>query len=250
MKTVQRNPSPFFREGSKKGLLLIHGFTGTTAELRPMGQYFHEQGYTVCAPLLRGHGTTPEDMMKTGWRDWWRSVEEGYKRLQDYGCEQIYVAGLSMGGLLALRVAREKKVVGVVTMASPMRFKNKRAHIAWLIYPFVRYQFRSDTKRAHIEEAILPYDRTPIKCVASLRRLVNDVRRGLHRIKVPALIIQGGEDETIYPEDAEIIVAGLGSTDKRLIWYPDSTHIIVLDHDRKQMFEEIEQFYSRLASNT
>lgn len=246
MKMERRSPAPFFYEGGKQGLLLIHGFTGTTAEFGPMGKYFRDLGYTVHAPLLAGHGTTPEEMTQTGWRDWWQSAVEGYERLKSFGCDKIYVAGLSMGGVLALRMARELTVDGVISMAAPMTFKNKKAHIAWLIYPFVPYQIRSETKEPHIEEAILPYDRTPVKCVASLRRLINDVRGRLEHITTPALVIQGGEDETIYPEDAEIIMAGLGSTDKQLIWYPRSSHIIVLDHDREKMFAEIAAFIERL----
>lgn len=247
MKTERRSIAPFFLEGGKDGVLLIHGFTGSTAELQPMGKYFHELGYTVSAPLLAGHGVTPEEMMQTGWRDWWRSALDGYEQLRAYGCERIYVAGLSMGGVLALRIAREKQVTGVVTMASPMRFKNKKARFAWFMHYFVPYQYRSETKREHIEERIVPYDRTPVKSVASLRRLIHNVRARLHQIRVPALVIQGGEDETIYPDDAHIILAGLGSQDKRLLWYPNSTHIIVLDHDRKQMFAEIAQFFARIG---
>ncbi len=246
MITERRSVAPFFYEGGNRGLLLIHGFTGTTAELGPMGKYFHKLGFTVHAPLLAGHGTTPEEMTKTGWKDWWKSAVDGYERLKQFGCDKISVVGLSMGGVLALRMARELEVAGVVTMAAPMRFKNKKAHFAWLIHPFVPYQVRNDVKEPHIEEAILPYDRTPVKCVASLKRLIHDVRGRLHHITVPVLVIQGGADETIYPEDAEIIMAGLGSKDKQLKWYPRSSHIIVLDHDREQMFAEISAFIERL----
>lgn len=245
MKIERRSPSPFFYEGDQRGLLLIHGFTGSTAEMRPMGKYFHDLGFTVHAPLLAGHGTSPDEMTQTGWKDWWQSAAEGYERLRSFGCDKIYVAGLSMGGVLALRMAREKQVNGVISMAAPMRFKNKKAHVAWLLYPFVPYQIRNDVKEPHIEEAILPYDRTPVKCVASLRRLIIEVRSRLHKIKTPALVIQGGQDETIYPEDAQIIMDGLGSTDKELKWYPHSSHIIVLDHDREQMFVEILAFIDR-----
>lgn len=246
MRTEHRSAAPFFYEGGKQGLLLIHGFTGSTAEMKPMGTYFQEQGFTVCAPLLAGHGTNPEDMLQTGWKDWWKSAVDGYKKLHNYGCEQIFVAGLSMGGVLALRMAREFSVAGVIAMAAPMSFKNWKAHFAWMLHPFVPYQIRSETKEPHIEEAILPYDRTPVKCVASLRRLINEVRGRLNEVIIPTLVIQGGKDETIYPTDANIILERLGSEDKRLIWYPNASHIIVLDHDREQMFAEILEFIKRL----
>lgn len=248
MKTVRRNPEPFLFEGDERGLLLIHGFTGSTAEFGPMGKYFHSLGYTVHAPLLAGHGTTPEEMARTGWQDWWQSVVEGYERLRKYGCKKLFAAGLSMGGVLALRVARELGVDGVISMSAPMRFRNKKAYFAHLLYPFIPYQVRSEQKAPHIEEAIFPYDRTPVKCVASLKQLMRDVRFKLSDIVTPALIIQGGEDETIYPEDAYIIFNGLGSSFKEIKWYPRSSHIIVLDHDREQMFKDIADFLDRIAN--
>lgn len=237
---------PLFLEGDHRGVLLIHGFTGSTAEFIPMAEYFNNLGYTVSVPLLKGHGTTPEDMAKTTWRDWWMSVLEGYDKLIQFGCKDIYVAGLSMGGVLALRFARELPVKGVVSMCAPMRFKNKKAHFAWLLHPFVPYQEREAPKKPHIEERIFPYDRTPVRSVAHLHRLIYEVRRKLHRITVPALIIQGGQDETIYPEDAHIIYKGLGSTDKQLKWYPNSSHIIILDEDQEDLFAQVAAFFSRL----
>lgn len=242
----RRRPKPLFYEGDERGVLLIHGFTGSTAEFIPMAEYFHNLGYTVSVPLLAGHGTTPEDMAKTTWRDWWNSVIEGYDKLIQFGCKAIYVAGLSMGGVLALRIAREKPVKGVVSMAAPMRFKNKKAHIAWLVHPFVPYQIRGEKKKPHIEERILPYDRTPVRSVAQLHRLIYEVRRKLHRITVPTLIIQGGQDETIYPDDAHIIYEGLGTIDKHLIWYPNSSHIIILDDDHEDVFAQVAAFFARL----
>jgi carboxylesterase len=207
-----------------------------------MGNYFKKKGLTVYAPLLAGHGTTPEEMENTTWHDWWQSAVEGYERLKEYGCTEIYVAGLSMGGVLALRMAREKQVNGVISMSAPMRFRNKKAYFAWLLYRFSRYSMREETKAPHIEEMIVPYDRTPVKCVASLHQLIRDVRGQLSRITVPTLICQGGEDETVYPEDAYIIQAGIRSSDKELQWYPESSHIIVLDHEREKMFADIDAF--------
>ena len=52
------------------GIFLSHGYTATTAEIRPMAEIFHAQGYTVAAPLLPGHGTQPEDLNRVHWQDW------------------------------------------------------------------------------------------------------------------------------------------------------------------------------------
>ena len=52
----------FFWEGGEVGILLIHGFTATTAEVRPLAEFLHKNGYTVAGPLLPGHYTKPDDL--------------------------------------------------------------------------------------------------------------------------------------------------------------------------------------------
>ena len=60
----------FYYKGSNTGVLLIHGFTGTPSEVRLLGEFLKDKGYTVRGILLKGHGTTIEDMRKCGYRDW------------------------------------------------------------------------------------------------------------------------------------------------------------------------------------
>lgn len=126
MKIRRRPPDPFFYQGSETGILLIHGFTGTPSELRPMGRYLEKQGYTVYAPLLPGHGTSPEEMECTSWKDWWACVFNAYDRLRLQGkVRQIVAVGLSMGGALALKLAQEREVAGVVPFVLLFIYKIK-----------------------------------------------------------------------------------------------------------------------------
>ena len=94
----------FFLPGSHDkeiGLLFIHGFTATTVEVRQIANYFHCEGYTVSAPLLPGHGTTPEDMNTKKVNDWIGAAEHAYVELREKK-NRICVFGESMGGLLTL----------------------------------------------------------------------------------------------------------------------------------------------------
>ena len=95
--------------GGKKGVLLIHGFTGLPAELLLMGEFLNKQGFTVLGVRLAGHGTTVEDMSHMTWEDWMDSVRDGYALLSGY-CEDISVIGHSMGGLFALLLSTEEIV--------------------------------------------------------------------------------------------------------------------------------------------
>ena len=107
---VIKGAEEFLLEGTNnKGVLLIHGYTGTPAEMRLLGDHLHQEGYTVLGVLLPGHGTKPENLNETKWQDWYAAAEEGFKRLEE-SCSEVMVAGLSMGGLLAIKVAAELPV--------------------------------------------------------------------------------------------------------------------------------------------
>src|SRR4051812_26008702 len=80
--TVQPGAEAFFLPGGPTGVLLTHGFTSSPAEVRPLGIYLAEQGYTVYGPLLAGHGTAPEDLRTTTWQQWVASAEAGLAELR------------------------------------------------------------------------------------------------------------------------------------------------------------------------
>ncbi|PTX59601.1 carboxylesterase [Melghirimyces profundicolus] len=248
MKIKRRSPDPFFYQGGETGILLIHGFTGTPSELRPMGQYLKERGYTVHAPLLAGHGTSPEEMECTAWTDWWQSVLDAYDHLcEKGGVRRIVAAGLSMGGALALNLARTRPLAGVVSLCAPIYLRDKRHHLVDAVRWVMPYLKRGGEKPGHIEEHLVPYDRTPLKCISSLNRLIRHVRRHLPEVEVPALVVQAKKDETVIPRSALYIYHHISSEDKRLIWYEKSSHIITLDKEREQLFADVDAFARRLA---
>src|SRR5512134_2216381 len=122
MSQIIPTAEPFFFLGdsSKPACLLIHGFTGAPKEMRWMGDYLHQRGYTCLGVRLAGHATDPEDMVRARWTDWTASVEDGYQLLRGV-TENIVLAGLSMGGVLALLMSTRLNVRGVVTMSAPAR---------------------------------------------------------------------------------------------------------------------------------
>jgi carboxylesterase len=241
-----RSPEPFFYPGGKTGLLLLHGFTGSTAEMQPMGRHFQRLGYTVHAPLLSGHGTTPEQMAKTRWPDWWQSALQGYDRLIAEGCEQIAVAGLSMGGLLTLRLGYHRSPCALVSLNAPIEVRDKRIRWAKYAHYIRRYIPRNGAKEEHIEKEIFPYERSPVVCIASLWDFITLMKQELFQVKAPTLIIQSIEDETIEPHSADYIYNQIGSNYKEITKYHKSGHIITLDKEREHVFQEIAAFLERI----
>lgn len=243
----RRSPEPFYFAGNKKiGVLLIHGFTGSPSEMRLLGNYLHKEGYTVYAPLLKGHGTSPKEMKKTNKDDWWKSVIEGYNYLREKGYEQIVPIGLSMGGILSLKLAVEKDVVAVVSLATPIFVHNKKFDLAKWIKYFIPYQAKTE-KAEHIQKHLAVYNQTPVACIASLNLLIKEVKANLYRVSNPILIIQGKADETVHYKSADYIYNNVNSAQKNLKWYNKSTHIITLDHDRNKVFQDISLFLEEFS---
>ncbi|OEF99703.1 hypothetical protein BHF71_07695 [Vulcanibacillus modesticaldus] len=247
MKITKRRPDPFFYEGKKEvGILLIHGFTGSPAELSLLGKFLHQTGYTVYAPLLAGHGKTPEEMKKTNKDDWWNSVLEAYEHLKQKGYDRIIAIGLSMGGILALKLAMEKPLLAVIPMAAPIFVHDRRVALTrWLKY-FITYSVK-EKKEEHIESQLASYDRVPVICVESLHKLIKEVKVSLNKVGIPTLVIQGMNDETVVPESANYIFNNINSTLKEIKWYHQSTHIITLDNEREKLFEDIRLFLERVS---
>jgi len=246
MKIIKKSPDPFFYQGEKEiGILLIHGFTGSPAEMKLLGKFLHQHGYTVYAPLLAGHGKTPEEMTKTDEQDWWNSVLEAYHHLRKKGYDKIIAVGLSMGGILSLKLAYTKPLLAVISMASPIYVHDKRIGWArWIKY--VKAFQPKEKKEDHIEEYLVSYDRTPITCVASLHKLIKEVKRMIPQITTPIFVMQGKKDETVVYDSANYIYDHVKAKNKEIKWYEQSSHIMTLDRERETVFKDILSFIEKI----
>src|SRR5690606_17757308 len=115
--------SPFFFQAGPRAVLLLHGFTGSSADVRMLGRFLEKHGYTSLAPHYKGHGVPPEELIVSNPEEWWQDVKNGYTQLKEAGYEEIAVAGLSLDGVFSLNLATSHPVKGVVTMCSPMTMR-------------------------------------------------------------------------------------------------------------------------------
>jgi len=236
--------NPFFFEGGPTGCLLIHGFSGSPPEMRLMGEYLAAQGLTVRGVRLAGHGTTPEDMARTGWRDWVASAEEGLRELQ-CRCNQVFVAGLSMGGLITLHLAAHHSPAGIIVMCAPAYITDWRFRFLPLAQYFIRWftpDIESDLTDPEAENSLSAYSVLPVRCIVSLRQLIRLVRQELPQVKVPALVMQGENDHHVPADSAQIIFEELGSADKEIVWWPNSGHCITVDSEREAVWARAHEF--------
>jgi carboxylesterase len=243
----QLEGEPFLWDGGPIGVLLIHGYTATTAEVRPLARVLHRQGYTVAGPLLPGHNTQPEDANRYLWRDWVCAVEESYQQLTAH-CQRVIIGGESMGALLALYLASEHpEIAAILAYAPALKLKLHLRQIALIraLAPFVPYIRKQKMGDDPLWQGYTVY---PLKGARELLRLQRQVRSRLARIDQPVLIVQGRLDATVDPSAAEIIHREVSSAVKDLLWMPNSQHCVIIDREHEQVNQLTLDFLRRMGA--
>ncbi|MBC2867243.1 alpha/beta hydrolase [Streptomyces mexicanus] len=239
---------PFRHEGGEVGVLLCHGFTGCPQSLRPWAGYLAERGLTVSLPLLPGHGTRWQDMQVTGWQDWYAEVDRELRLLRER-CAHVFVAGLSMGGALALRLAAKHgdAVTGVVVVNPANKVHGLSAYALPVARHVVRTTKGIASDIAKEGAAELGYDRVPLHAAHSLRTFFRLVDGELPQVTQPLLLLRSPQDHVVPPADSARILSRVSSVDVTEILLEHSYHVATLDHDADRIFEESLGFIGRLA---
>lgn len=239
---VLSGAEPYTAEGSRTGILVSHGFTGTVQSMRPLGEAFAKEGYTVSVPRLKGHGTHHEEMEGTTYQDWISSVEEAYAWLSER-CDAIFMAGLSMGGTLSLYMAQQHPEIRAISLINAavdvpgMKIVHDMQDVRFLD------AIGSDIKKEGITE--LAYEKTPVASVKQILEFMDEVRSDLGKVKCPALIFVSPEDHVVPANNAQIIYDGIASEEKHLIEMPDSYHVATLDNDQQRIIDETLAFFKK-----
>lgn len=245
---VQPHAHPFAADGGPVGVLLSHGFTGSPASMRPWGEFLAERGYTVRIPRLPGHGTTWQEMNRTGWSDWYAELEAALDELVAR-CEHVVVGGLSMGGCLALRLAeqRGRDVAGLVLVNPAVASENKQLRavpvLKWLVGS--RPGIGNDIKRPDVVEH--SYTRVPLKALHAMMRMWRVTRDDLPKVTQPLLMFRSAEDHVVEPLSARIITQRVSSRDLDERMLEESYHVATLDNDAATIFEESARFVDRVT---
>ncbi len=230
-----RNPhlegASFLWDAGSTGVLLCHGFTDTTAEVRILAQALFAKGYSIAAPLLPGHGTTPQDCNRTTWEDWYSSLEQAYQKLASR-CQTVVVGGESTGALLALYLAQAHKEVAAILCYAPalqLKLGSGKIFLLSLLVPFIT---SIPKPRPTDDNPWQGYTVQPLKGARQLLRLQKSVRTILPAIRQPILIMQGRLDPTVHPQAPQEIYDQVSSSVKELRWLEHSTHCVILDKER------------------
>ncbi len=237
IKNPQLDGESFYWQGNTIGILLFHGFTATTTEVRLLADCLKTQGYSISAPLLPGHGTHPADLNEKKWLDWYEAADIAYLELLQK-CDRVFVGGESMGALLALLVAsRHVNVQGVMLFAPAIKINGLwMADLLKYVKPYKPKIAKDDG---------LPwkgYNVNPIKALSQLRKLQKITKRELLNVTQPTLIVTGELDKTIAPDSGRIVLDGISAQDKSLRHMLHSGHTILIDCEISQVCEFVNDF--------
>ena len=224
----QLEGGPFFWEAGPVGVLLSHGYTATTAEVRLLAKSLHEKGYTVAGPLLAGHGTQPADLNHVTWRDWVNSAEKTYAQLSAH-CKQVFIGGQSMGGVVALQLASQHpEAAGLLLYAPAIKLTMTTLDKIKL---YAGSLFISEVARESLDgsDKWQGYPGLPLKGAIQLLQMQGAVRQRLPLIKQPVIVFQGRKDTTVDATAGNIILQGVNSTLKEHHWMERSSHAITID---------------------
>ena len=239
-------PESFTYKGGERAVLLLHGFTGSTGDMKKLGRYLNDRGFTCHAPLYQGHGLSPEELAKTGPKQWWNDVVKGYQFLKDEGYEDITVVGISLGGVFSLKVGMEFPVTGVVSMCAPVIGRSVD-RLSDRLYDYARAYKKFEGKDTEqIEEEVGRLKEKPMESLHDVLEIINDTGDKLDLITSPILVLQGSLDAPDYKNSASIIYNEVDTQHKQLIWYEKSGHIITLGKEREQVYEDVHRFLNTM----
>ena len=235
MSSISPEADPFTADGGPVGALVLHGFTGSPRTVRPWAEHLAAAGLTVRAPLLAGHGSSWQDLAKTGWTDWYASAERAFTELRGH-CEQVFVAGISMGACLAFRLAETQgdRVQGLVVVNPSLANDNPLITLA----PVLKYVLHSvssiggDIKNPAAAEGAAK--RTPVAAVATLPRLWKTTSAELSSVTQPVLVFRSTVDHVVGPASMKVLQAALPGAEVRML--DNSYHVATLDNDAPEIF--------------
>lgn len=232
---------PFHFEGGEHGVLLLHGFTGSPAHLRLIGEDLAAAGFSVRCIRLPGHGTKPEDMKDVTWQDWLLAARSAAREMMEK-YRYFSVAGLSMGGVLSLMIAQHMKVTACVPIAAPVRIHTPFIRLARLAAPF--YPMMKWRKNENEEENPyhIAYDGFPTKSAYDLSVLMDKAEKDLPLIDCPLLCIQSKADKMVKPVSPQMILDGVKSQRKGMLWLEKAPHVCTITEEKDKIVAAMIEF--------
>ena len=233
-----------------RGVILIHGYMAAPEEIRPLAEFLYQNGYSVYAARLKGHGTSPEDLAVCDWHEWYESVNRAYIVMKNT-MKKFAIIGFSTGAGLALLQAANKpgKFTGVISINGPARLQNSSSKFSPMIVAWNKFLCALKAQKGKMEfvqndpeNPHINYTRNPVHGVYELERLMRYVKTRLADVRGAVLIIQGSDDPVVNPVSGMDIFSRLGSAEKQLVQISANHHGILRGREADKVKERVLAF--------
>ena len=244
---------PFSYEHKKGeiGIIALHGFSSAPAEVKQMAKYIFDQGYSVYAPRLKGHGTSPKDLKETSWQDWYKSVCRAIA-IASLKYKKIYIIGFSTGGLLALLSTKKcyNEFAGIICINAALHLNDIRLKTVlpavsfWndLVHAFNVNEYQKEYVPNNAENPEINYDKHYVTSIEQLNALMKKTRKNLPKILSPILILQAKNDPVVNPASAYEIYDAIASKRKNIQMLNLDNHVIVKGNNTQELYDAIIKF--------
>lgn len=238
------------RAGAGTGALVLHGFTGSPVSVRNVAEAVAAAGHDVELPRLPGHGTTVDDMLRTGWHDWISAAQAAFDALVER-VERVVVISQSMGGTLALRTALDRPDATVAVVCINPLTRSRGDDVIEMIDDYLEDGIAvvpgEGSDIADPEGIDVSYPATPL---APLRSLLVDgvapISDRFGELIVPLRLFTSRQDHVVEPADSEHLAAAYGGHVEHT-WLERSYHVATCDLDRDIVVSETVAFVARVA---
>jgi len=277
---VGAEPEMISLQGEKPcTLFLIHGLTGTPNEMRFLANYFNtKKGYSVICPRLANHGAPIHVLKKTKWEDFYASAREAFLQIRQTSTGPVFAAGLSMGALLSLLLAKEfpGEIEGVSCLSPTLFYDGWNIpRMASLVLPLfymtplkyfsyfkeeppyglknealrkrVHKYFSTASLDDHASVAQYGYPFFPMTLLHQLQLLVKYLKKTLPFIRVPVQLIQAEEDDMTSVKNSKFIYERVQSEIKEMVLLENSYHMITADQECGTVARKMDEFFRRIT---
>ncbi|WP_102346589.1 alpha/beta hydrolase [Bacillus sp. Marseille-P3661] len=242
---VLKGAESFYIKGNNTGILLLHGFVGTPQSVQYIGEKYAEKGLTVLAPRLKGHGTHYTDLNTISYYEWINECIDAYNTLKKE-CDQVFIIGQSMGGILALHLASIlKDVSGVITI-------NAAIHVpGYEIYrgaesPRYIHEGTPDIKDQAVNE--ITYEQVPLHSIKQLLSVIDHTKKTLYQVTCPLLLFKSSIDHVVPPISTDFIYDSVQSQHKMIKILNNSYHVASMDYDKNIIINHTIDFITDVKS--
>jgi len=232
------------------GVVLTHGYLAAPEEVREFATFLRDKGYIVYAPRMRGHGTTPDDLVIREWEEWYEGLNRGYAVIRSY-TDNIILGGFSIGGVMTLLAAGRKgpHVKAAFSICAPLALQNFGARfvptvvsINALIKRVRKSHERWEFVPNYPENPNINYTRNPLAGVSEVARAMDALKDALPNIVCPTYIVQASRDHVVKPVSGQMIFDRVGTPNKELCVLERDRHGIINGDGREDVFDRVYHF--------